>query len=144
MAREKADISGEEKTSNLPPPLRKRLRKILTDHSHAIIHDRASVVRERRGDGRPYWRLYLESGSAQERERKRVYIGPEGGPELRQAIRQARQDYWLGCESLSDFLRALSKILENEARQIREARDAARNMRAAALALGCRYRQGRG
>lgn len=100
--------------------------------------------RERRGDGRPYWRLYLESGSGQERERKRVYIGPEGGPELRQAIRQARRDYWLGCDGLSDFLRAVNQILHAEARQAQEARDAARNIRAAALALSYRYRPGRG
>ena len=145
MAREDADTSGTTgKRQNLPPPLRERLRKILTDHSHDIVHDRASVVRERRGDGRPYWRLYLESGSGPERERKRVYVGPEGGPELRRAIREARRAYWLGCDSLSHFLRALRQILDAEARQVQEARDAARNIREAALALGYRYRQGRG
>ena len=56
---------------NLPPPLRKRLEKILTDHEQAILYQRACVVRDRRGDGRPYWRLYLESGSNDERKRLR-------------------------------------------------------------------------
>ena len=130
MAQNEADTSGTTaKTHNLPPPVRERLREILADHHHAIMHDRASVVRERRGDGRPYWRLYLESGSGPERERKRVYVGSEGGPELRRAILEARRDYWLGCDGPGDFIRAVEKILENKARQAREARDAARYIR---------------
>ena len=101
------------------------------------------MVRERRGDGRPYWRLYLESGSAQERERKRVYIGPEGGPELRQAIGEARRDHWLGCDSLSDFLKALGKILGQGAQEAREARLAGRCLKALLLAQTHRYSHGR-
>jgi len=52
-----------------------------------------------------------------------------------------RRNYWLGCENLSEFLWAVEKILENEAREVC---DAARSMRAAALALGYPYRHSRG
>ncbi len=42
---------SEESVLNLPPPLRKRLMKILSDHAKAILYQRASVVWEHREEG---------------------------------------------------------------------------------------------
>ncbi len=42
---------SEEDILNVPPPLRKRLTKILTDHAEAILYQRASVVWEHREEG---------------------------------------------------------------------------------------------
>ncbi|MHC5035602.1 MAG: hypothetical protein ACYTFZ_11265 [Planctomycetota bacterium] len=99
----------------MPPPLRKRLGKILTEHAEAIVHGRASVVQERRGDGRPFWRLYLETGSGPRRQRRRVYVGPEGGRELRKAVRCLRRAYWGPYGSSRGFLAALAKETAREA-----------------------------
>ena len=132
--------ASEEARSNLPPPLRKRLGKILTDHAGAIVHGRASVVRERRGDGRPYWRLYLETGSGRHRQRRRVYIGREGGRELRKAVRRLHRAYWSPWGSLRGFLAALAK---DTAREARDTRQAARAGREAILAQTYRHSHGR-
>ena len=79
---------------------------ILTDHADAILFGRASVIRDRRGDGRPYWRLYLETGSGPNLHRQRVYVGPEGGLELRQAIGELRQAFWGSPGGPRGFLKA--------------------------------------
>ena len=131
---------SEVNCPHLPPPLRAKLAAILTDHADAILSDRASVVHERRGDGRRYWRLYLESGSGECRQRRRVYVGPQGGEELRQAIAAMRRDFWGDYGGPNGFLRALAAEGADEAR---EARRAAREARQAALALTHRHLHGR-
>jgi len=109
---ELAGRSWQGELLNLPPPVRDRLTRIMTEHAESILNDdRVSLRRERRGDGRPYWRLYLESGSGEERERRRVYVGPEGGPELRAAIIRFRRACWDGCDGPMQFIRAAKEYV---------------------------------
>jgi len=124
----------EELFCDLPPRTQDRIWRILLDHgvppglekpkgleaewsSHLLTH-RASVVLEARSDGSRFWRLYIESGSrySDSLERRRIYIGNEGGPQLREAIRLLRDAYFgplgeefgLGpCKTNPELLRRL-------------------------------------
>jgi len=120
--------------------VRKRLRKILTDHVVEILHRRVSVVRDSRGDGRQFWRLYLESGSGPDRQRDRIYVGPEGGPELREAIKDVRMAFWGEYGNAGGLLAAATK---ETAKQAREARKAAHSAREAVLSQTFRHSHGR-
>lgn len=55
-----------------------------------------STPHERRSDGSRFWRLYVESGSRHSGNlgRTRIYIGRQGGLELREAIRIMREAYF--------------------------------------------------
>ena len=98
------------------------------------------MVRDRRGDGRPFWRLYLETGSRPWRTRQRVYVGPEGGPELREAIDGLRRAEFLGCANLREFLQRLRREFAAEGRELRKL---ARQNRQAVLAQTHRHLHGR-
>ena len=125
----------------MPLPLSTpRLSRILRDNAVDILSCRASVCRDRRGDGRHYWRLYLETGSGPTRTRRRVYVGATGGPELRRAIRKARRAAWGPSGRVGDFIKAARR---REAASMAEARKAARAAREALLAQTYRRRHGR-
>ncbi|MGB2824987.1 MAG: hypothetical protein WBF17_28720 [Phycisphaerae bacterium] len=102
----------------------------MAEHLSAILTGRACVVREKRGNGYPYWRLYVEAGSGQGRTRLRVYVGTEGGPELRRAIRDARRAFWGQHGYAAGLRRDVIRELEREAKGTR---GAARKARAIAL-----------
>jgi hypothetical protein len=105
-----------------------------------ILHRRASVLRDSRGDGRRFWRLYLESGSGPYRQRDRIYVGPQGGPELREAVKELRMAFWGEYGNVGGLLAAAAK---ETAKQAREARKAARSAREAVLAQTFRRSHGR-
>lgn len=98
----------------------------MIEHAEGILHQRASVVKDCRGNGYPFWRLYLEDGSGQHRRRRRVYVGPQGGRELRTATRQACKAFWGSCRDARSFQKAMREQLEQEGRQLRQAAGSAR------------------
>jgi hypothetical protein len=69
------EVVSERFFKNLPPPVRQRLERIIREHGKRMLSDRYCVVHERRGDGRRYWRLYIEEYSGEERERTRAGAG---------------------------------------------------------------------
>jgi len=121
-------------------PVAKPTPKTAEEAHRAILHQRASVVKDRRGNGYPFWRLYLEGGSGQHRRRRRAYVGSQGGPELRKAIRQARRAFWGAYRDARGFQKAMREQLEQEGRQLRQAAGSAR---AAGLAQIGRHPHGR-
>ena len=131
---------SEEVFRNLPPQTRQRLNRILIEHVAAILTGRASVVRERRGNGYPFFRLYIESGSGHARRRQRVYVGSQGGPELRAAIKELRRVFWGPQGDAAAFLRAAWGQL---GRGVKEARKSARGARDAVLSQVGRRMHGR-
>ena len=112
----------------------------MTEHAEGILHQRASVVRDRRGNGYPFWRLYIEAGSGEHRTRRRAYVGSQGGPELRTAIRQARRAFWGTYRDARGYQKAMREQIEQEGRQLRQAASSAR---VAALAQVGRHPHGR-
>ena len=112
----------------------------MAEHAEGILHQRASVVKDRRGNGYPFWRLYLEGGSGQHRRRRRAYVGSQGGPELRTAIHQARRAFWGAYGNARGFQKAMSEQIEQESRELRQAAGSAR---AAGLAQVGRHPHGR-
>jgi hypothetical protein len=139
MIRNCAAHISEKHFRNLPPPTKARLTEILTEHTDEILSCRASILQDRRGDGRMYWRLYLESSSGPDRWRQRHYIGTQGGLELRQAIRELREAFWGDCGGADGFMKALAAA---GAKELRELRRAARKAHDSALGQILRYRHG--
>lgn len=140
MIRDCAAQISEKHFRNLPPPTKARLTNILTENIDEILYCRSSILRERRGDGRQYWRLYLESSSGPSRRRQRLYIGTQGGPELRQAIRELREALWVDYRGPGDFVKA---EIADRTKELREARQAARKAHDSILGQTHRYRHGR-
>ncbi len=112
----------------------------MAEHAEAILTRRASVVWERRSNGYPFWRLYLEVGSGSRRSRQRVYIGSEGGLQLREAIRQMHGAFWGEDGKCRMADRAAWRQAQQQAR---DARKAVREARVAALAQVGRRPHGR-
>ena len=133
------DLS-EKNWPKLPPQTCLRLNRIIRNHALEIVHMRSSVVLDQRGNGYPFWRLYLETGSGYCRRRRRVYVGKQGGKELRQTIRRLKKEFWGPCGGPRGFRKAMAHNLENGAVRTRRALRASQDT---LLAQTFRHRHGR-